>query len=70
MKNLGNAIRKCRERRDLNRSQLATASDVTVGTISLIESGQRSPSMQSLTRIADALDLPVWILMYMAEDEQ
>ena len=68
MNNLGATIKICRTRRDMTQEALAEASDLTIGSISLIERDLREPSLPALSRIAEAFDIPAWILLYMVED--
>ena len=68
MNNIGDTIKACRERRDMTRTELAEAADLTIGSISLIERDLRVPSLQALGRIAEAFGISAWVLLYMADD--
>ena len=68
MNNLGDTIKACRTRRDMTQEALAETSDLSIGSVSLIERGLREPSLPALGRIAEAFDIPAWILLYMVED--
>ena len=67
---LGETIRVAREWRWINQSALATMAGVTPAHISLIEAGRRTPSLELLREIADALDLPLHTLIYIAQEAQ
>lgn len=61
---IGDNIRKLRLKKGLSMSALAKKISVSVGYLSDIEKGHKNnPSMNFLTKIADALDVPVDYLM-------
>ena len=60
---LGRAIQLLRGARSLNLSQLSVASGLSVSYLSLLESGDREPSMTALDSIATALQVPLAILL-------
>jgi len=51
-------LRKEREARLWTREDLAERSDVTIGTIYLIESGQVVPRFSTMQQILEAFELP------------
>lgn len=48
-------VKKIREQKSMTQDDLATKTGLTVGYVSLIESGQRSPSMGALSKLAKGL---------------
>jgi transcriptional regulator with XRE-family HTH domain len=52
----GRAIRQLREAKGLSQNVLARQTNMTQSSISLIESGQRAVSLETLINIAYALD--------------
>lgn len=56
---LGEKIRKIRKAKDLTLDQLAEKLGSSSGTLSHIEKGSRNPSLDMLTKIAEALEVPV-----------
>lgn len=52
-----NNIKKYRTERKLSQNTLAEITDLSVDYISLIETGKRTPSLKSLCKIADALEV-------------
>ena len=62
-KTTAEAIRRLRNMRDLNQEQLAELSSLNRVTISKYESGKVEPSAQALSRLADALDVSVDVLL-------
>jgi transcriptional regulator with XRE-family HTH domain len=54
---LGDALRHTRERRGLSQEQLAGDAGLDRTYISLIERGQKSPTLRTLLRLADVLDV-------------
>lgn len=63
---LGRTIRILRQAKDLKVNDLAKAAKVSPSLISLIESGERQPSIDILRRIADALGVPSEAILVMA----
>lgn len=66
---IGNNIREFRKARGLKQSDLAEAIGVSKTIISRYEKGDACPSMGRLLKIANALDLPLAILICDSEDE-
>ncbi len=59
MSYFGKMLRKIRLERGLRQSDIAEALGVAKGTISMYESGQRSPSFETAEHIADILNVPL-----------
>src|SRR2546422_10709155 len=57
--NLGKRIRYMRQARGLTTVELAKRSRVTTGFISQLEHSKTVPSLQTLQRVAAALDVPL-----------
>ena len=68
--NLGQRMREIRRQRGLSLVQLSAASEISVAMLSHIERGQTHPSLKSLDRIRQALDVPMTRLFPHADDEQ
>lgn len=62
MNELGNKIRELRMKNKMSQDKLAKLCDASPSTLSLIESGDRNPSFEMLTRIAEALGVSVSFL--------
>ena len=56
-KALGLQVRRYREKRDLTQMQLAERADLTGTYIGYVERGEKTMSMESFVRIANALDV-------------
>lgn len=56
---VGNELRAARARRDLTRQQLAVLTGLAVSTIQRFENGERSPDMQQLHALCQALEIPM-----------
>ena len=65
---LGNAIKLCRVRRKLNQTELASLSGISVSYLSLLERGKRDPNFSTIQNIAEALRIPVSILIFLAAE--
>ena len=67
---IGKTVRLMRARRGLTQRRLAAEAELSVPYLSLIERGERTPTLATLEGIADALGLPVTILVFLASDKQ
>jgi transcriptional regulator with XRE-family HTH domain len=65
--NLGKRMQDLRRRRGLSTGELAARVQVTSGFISQLEHGKTDPSLQTLQRVAAALQVP---LSYLLLDEE
>ena len=59
---IGTRIRELRSERGLTEAELATAAGVATGLIGQVEGDRADPSLETLRRIAKALDLPLFSL--------
>lgn len=57
--NVGAALRRLRDERDLTIRVLAEKSGLAINTLSLIENGKTSPSVSTLQALARALEVPI-----------
>jgi transcriptional regulator with XRE-family HTH domain len=68
-KSIGNTIKLCRGQRGLSQGDLAERAGLSVSYLSLIEQGKRTPNLEILEDIADALRIPLNILVFLASDK-
>jgi transcriptional regulator with XRE-family HTH domain len=68
--NLGTTLRQIRLHRNLNLTDVAGAAGCSPGFISLVERGERNPTLDTLQAIAQALDVPLLLLVYGAESDR
>lgn len=59
MTEIGDRVRDLREARQLSIRNLSDICGLAVNTLSLIENGKTSPSINTLSKISDALDFPI-----------
>jgi len=64
--NVGQAVRLCRVTRGLSQEQLADKIRMSASYLSLIEMGKRDPALSTIQKIADALDVPLSIMVFLA----
>lgn len=64
--NYGKAIVLCRTAIGIQQSELAELAEISKGYLSLLESGKRKPSISSLERICEALNVPYHLLVLLA----
>lgn len=65
--NTGRAIRILRETNEIRLGNLAKEAGLSVSMLSMIESGQREPSLGALRRIAASLSIPMDVLLAVAQ---
>lgn len=66
--NLGRAIKLCRVHRELSQQELADLVGVDVSHISLLERNKRNAKLSILDKLAKALGIPTFLLVYLVED--
>lgn len=65
----GLTIRKLRQRRRWSQETLAERTQLNRNFLSLIERGQRSPTLNTIARLAKGLELPIADLICMCQFE-
>ena len=68
--NLIKTIARLRKRKGMSQAQLAKVSGLSTTYISLMESGKKSPTLKSLEKISQGLEVPFPILSFMALDDE
>jgi transcriptional regulator with XRE-family HTH domain len=63
--NLGKAIKLCRNRKGMTQTALATKIGLSVPYLSQIENGQKDPTLSTVEKIANGLDVPINILFFL-----
>lgn len=59
---IGQAVRRLRRQRRLTLQALSSQAEISIGMLSQIERGIAAPSVRSLIRLAEALEVPVgWL---------
>ena len=66
---LGKAIKIARTRRGWKQGQLAEYLNVSANYISLLENDRRDPSWSFVCRLAGALNVPLPLLILLADDD-
>ncbi|WP_153117018.1 helix-turn-helix domain-containing protein [Rhodocyclus tenuis] len=66
--NVGQAIKMCRTRRGVSQSDLARRAECSVSYLCLLENNKRDPTLSTLTKVAQALNVPVGILFFLAAE--
>lgn len=66
---LGKAIRKLRQERGGTLESLASEAGITLNMLSLIERGEGNPTWATVRGIATALNVPVWRLAKLSENQ-
>lgn len=64
--NLGQTIKLCRKSQHLTQAQLSEISGISVSHICLMEKDKREPTLSKLEAIAQALNIPLSVLVFLA----
>lgn len=67
---IGETIREYRKKRNLTQKQLGELSGTSESTIKQYELGKRQPRIEQLKKIAEALGVTEWHIMYGMTDEE
>lgn len=67
--NYSKAIRVARSLADLSQGQLADRAEIDRSYLSLIESGKRQPTVETIEKISQALKIPFHLLSLLGSDE-
>ncbi len=67
---IGKQVRALRKRLNITVAMLARQADLSTGMLSKIENGQTSPSLSTLTALANALQVPVTSLFRSYEEQR
>jgi transcriptional regulator with XRE-family HTH domain len=66
---LGKAIRRHRKLVGWSQEQLAERAELHRNEVSFVERGLRSPRVEVLVRLGEALGVPGWLLLRQAQEE-
>lgn len=66
--NVGQAIKMCRTKRGVSQTDLARLADCSVSYLSMLENNKRDPTLSTLTKVAQALNVPIGILFFLASE--
>ncbi|MFC1751375.1 helix-turn-helix domain-containing protein [Pseudomonadota bacterium] len=64
--NLGETIKLCRKKKGLTQAQLSEKAGISMSHLCLMEKNKRDPSLNAIKLIADALEIPLSVLMFLA----
>jgi transcriptional regulator with XRE-family HTH domain len=66
----GKAIRLARNARRLTQKELAAKLEVDSSFVSLLESGGRNPSVETLEKLSEVLGIPLYLMMLLGSDQE
>jgi transcriptional regulator with XRE-family HTH domain len=66
---IGHAIKVCRSSRKLSLGEVSSRSGLSQSYLSLIETGKRAPTLESIEKLSRALAVPTPVLMFLAAKE-
>lgn len=65
----GRVIRELRQKRGVSQEVLSGFASISRSHLAMIESGTKNPNVDTLWRIAEALEMPLSELISLVEDE-
>ncbi|WGO84688.1 helix-turn-helix domain-containing protein [Arsenophonus apicola] len=66
--NIGQAIKLCRTQRGFSQTELAQQAECSVSYLSMLENNKRDPTLSTMTKIANALRIPVGIIFFLGAE--
>lgn len=67
---LGQTLLRWRKRRGLTQAELSQKSGLSQVFISLLENGNKQPSLETLEVLSKCLDVPVAVIVFQASSEE
>lgn len=67
--NVGQAIRLCRTQRGVSQGVIANRANCSVSFLSMLENNKPDPTLSTITKIAEALHMPVGLLFVLAANQ-
>jgi len=68
--NYSKAIRTIRAARDISQKELGQLTNLDPSYISRIESGERTPAIESLKSITEALEIPFYLFILLSSEKE
>lgn len=68
--NIGRAIRLCRTKRGASQGVVARRASCSVSYLSMLENNKRDPTLSTLSKVAQALQIPVGLLFFLASEQE
>lgn len=68
--NVGRAIRLCRTKRGASQGAVARQASCSVSYLSMLENNKRDPTLSTLAKVAQALQVPIGLLFFLASEQE
>lgn len=68
--NVGQAIRLCRIKRGASQGAVARQASCSISYLSMLENNKRDLTLSTLSRLAQALQIPVGLLFFLALEQE
>lgn len=68
--NVGRAIRLCRIKRGASQGAVAHQASCSVSYLSMLENNKRDPTLSTLAKVAQALQVPFGLLFFLASEQE
>jgi len=66
---IGSTLKMVRNAKGLRQEQLSEMTEISVSYLSLIENDKREPTLSTLKLIADAMGVPVFIILFLSNED-
>lgn len=67
---IGHALKLCRSARKVSLDELASSAGLSQSYLSMVESGKREPTLSTLEKLANVLEVPLPILLFLASNKE
>lgn len=68
--NLGSAVKVCRSQQGLSQKELAFRAGCSISYLSMIERGDRDPTVSTVEKISKGLGVPMGVLFLLASEKE
>ena len=67
--NIGKTLKLCRTAKELSLDTVAERAGISTSYLSRLENDKREPTLSLVNRVAEALEVPVPVIIFLASDD-
>ena len=68
--NIGKTLKLCRSAKDLSLETVAARAGISTSYLSRLENDKREPTLTLISKVAEALEVPVPVIVFLASDDR